>query len=181
VHIHAERLAAHLLLLFLSVKEIHEELHYSRPPAEVFALISTGAFQLDLIAHLGGRDAEVVEEANGPDGGLRLVTRQQTAVDLPGFAQKIIPAHTTVTQTYEWGAAAEDGTRRGRWSAEAKGAPVSIGGPTELGREGDGTCHLYLGQVKASVPLVGGRLEGFALENLRKDLARANEFTASRL
>lgn len=163
------------------MKEIHEELHYSRPTAEVFELISTGAFQLDLIAHLGSRDAEVVEEVRGPDGGVRLVTRQQTAVDLPGFAQKLIPAHTTVTQIYEWSAAGADGTRRGRWSAEAKGAPVSIGGPTELRGEDEGCCHLYLGQVKASVPLVGGRLEGFALENLRKDLARANEFTASRL
>lgn len=163
------------------MKEIHEELHYSRSTAEVFELISTGAFQLDLIAHLGGRDAEVVEEVRSPEGGVRLVTRQQTAVDLPGFAQKLIPAHTTVTQVYEWSPAGTDGTRRGRWSAEAKGAPVSIGGPTELRGEDEGCCHLYLGQVKASVPLVGGRLEGFALENLRKDLARANEFTASRL
>lgn len=163
------------------MKEIHEELSYSRPPAEVFQLISTGAFQLDLIAHLGGRDAEVVEETRGQDGSVRLVTRQQTAVDLPGFAQKLIPAHTTVTQSYEWGPAGDDGNRSGRWSAEAKGAPVTIGGPTELRPQGGGSCHLYLGQVKASVPLVGGRLEAFALENLRKDLLRASEFTASRL
>ena len=163
------------------MKEIHEELNYSRPPADVFDLIATGAFQLDLIAHLGGRDAEIVEETRKPDGSVRLVTRQQTAVDLPGFAQKLIPAHTSVLQVYDWGVAESDGTRRGRWSAEAKGAPVAIGGPTELRPEGSGTCHLYLGQVKASVPLVGGRLEGFALENLRRDLTRAAEFTALRL
>lgn len=163
------------------MKEIHEELNYSHPPGDVFELISAGAFQLDLIAHLGGRDGELVEEARREDGSVRLVTRQQTAVELPGFAQKLIPAHTTVTQVYDWEAPGADGTRRGRWSAEAKGAPVAIGGPTELRAEGAGSCHLYLGQVKASVPLVGGRLEGFALDNLRRDLAAAAAYTAARL
>ena len=163
------------------MKEIHEELTYSRPPQEVFELIATGAFQLDLIAHLGGRDAEVVEEVRKDDGAVRVVTRQQTAVDLPGFAQKIIPAHTSVTQVYEWEPPGADGARRGRWSAEAKGAPVAIGGPTELRAAPAGSCHVYLGQVKASVPLVGGRLEAFALENLRRDLAAAAQFTESRL
>lgn len=163
------------------MKEIHEELTYSRPPADVFALISTGAFQLDLIAHLGGHDAEVVEETRREDGSVRLVTRQQTAVDLPGFAQKIIPAHTAVTQVYDWSPAGNDGTRKGTWSAEAKGAPVAIGGPTELRCAGAGACHVYRGQVKASVPLVGGRLEAFALENLRRDLASSAEFTQKRL
>lgn len=165
------------------MKEIHEELNYSRPPEDVFALISAGAFQLDLIAHLGGRDAQVVEELHNSDGSIRLVTSQQTAVDLPGFAQKIIPAHTTVTQVYEWDPVDDEGTRRGRWSAEAKGAPVAIGGPTELrgSGSGSGTTHLYLGQVKASVPLVGGRLESFALDNLRRDLAAAAIFIEKRL
>jgi hypothetical protein len=164
------------------VKDIHVELVYAKAPADVFEVISGAAFQLELISHLGGRSAEVVEEERRADGSAKLVTSQQTAVELPGFARKLIPANTTVTQTYEWGPAAADGTRTGTWSAQAKGAPVSIGGPTEL-RPGPagGTLHLYLGQVKASVPLVGGRLESFALENLRRDLRRTGEFTSARL
>ena len=163
------------------MKDIHEELTYSRPPSEVFELISTGAFQLELIAHLGGREAVVVEDSRGDDGSVRLVTRQETAVELPGFARKLIPANTTVTQVYEWEPPGSDGSRRGRWSAEAKGAPVTIGGPTELRADGTGSRHLYLGQVKASVPVVGGRLESFALDNLRRDLALTAHFTQERL
>lgn len=163
------------------MKEIHEELTYSRPPGQVFDLISTGAFQVELIAHLGGKDPEVVEETRGEDGSVRLVTRQQAAVELPGFARKLIPANTTVTQTYDWGPPAADGTRRGTWSAQAKGAPISIGGPTELRPDGAGSRHAYLGQIKASVPVVGGRLEGFALDNLRRDLGATGEYTAGRL
>lgn len=163
------------------MKDIHEELTYSRPPSEVFELIATGSFQLELITHLGGQEAEVVEETRSGDGSVRLVTRQQSAVELPGFARKLIPANTTVTQVYEWEPPAADGSRRGRWSAEAKGAPVTIGGTTELRPEGAGTCHLFLGEVKASVPVVGGRIETLALDNLRRDLALTEKFTQERL
>jgi hypothetical protein len=31
------------------------------------------------------------------------------------------------------------------------------------------------------VPLVGGKLESFALDNLRRDLSRSAQFTADRL
>jgi hypothetical protein len=163
------------------VKEINEVLSYTKSPAEVFELIGSGAFQLELIAHIGGKNPELVEETRADDGSVRLVTKQQNSVELPGFAKKLIPANTTVTQTFDWGPPAADGSRQGKWSAEAKGAPVSIGGPTELVADGTGARHVYGGQIKASVPLVGGKLEGFALDNLRKELARTSQFTATRL
>jgi len=163
------------------VKTIHEELHYDRAPRELFALISSGAFQLEIISHLGGRDAELVEATVTPDDGVKVVTRQRTGVELPGFAKKLIPASTTVTQSYIWEPAREDGSREGIWSAEIKGAPISMGGPTELRMTGSGCLHVFSGEVKASVPVVGGKLESLALDNLRRDLTRAAEFTAARL
>ena len=163
------------------MKAIHEEFHYDSAPNELFALISSGAFQLEIIAHLGGKDTELLEQTLTPDGGVKLVTRQHTGVELPGFAKRLIPASTTVTQTYVWGPAHNDGSRQGMWSAEIKGAPVSMGGPTELRASGSGSVHVYKGEVKASVPVVGGKLESFALDSLHRDLTRAAEFTASRL
>lgn len=163
------------------MKPINEELRYEHAPQAVFALISTGGFQLELIAHLGGKDAELLEESVGTDGAVKVVTRQRTAVELPGFAKKLIPANTIVTQTYEWGPAGDGGTRQGVWSADVKGAPVAMGGPTELQAAGSGSVHSFHGEVKASVPLVGGKLESFALDNLRRELTRTAEFTAARL
>ena len=154
------------------VKTIHEELHYDRAPKELFALISSGAFQLEIIFYLGGKDAELVEQTVTPEGGVKVVTRQRTGIELPGFAKKLIPASTSVTQTYVWKPAREDGSREGIWSAEIKGAPVSMGGPTELRSTGSGSIHVFGGEVKASVPLVGGKLESFALDSLRHDLTR---------
>lgn len=163
------------------MKPIREVLHYDRPPTEVFELISTGAFQMEVIAHLGGLRPETVEETRRPDGSVRLVTRQQAAVELPGFAKKLIPANTTVTQTYDWGPPGADGTRTGTWSADIKGAPVSMGGPTELRPAGRGCTHTFGGEVKAQVPLVGGRIESFALDNLARDLDLTAEYTNRRL
>ena len=163
------------------MKTIHEEFHYGRAPRELFALISSGPFQLEIISHLGGKDAELVEQTVTPEGGVKVVTRQRTGVELPGFAKKLIPAVTTVTYTYDWQLARGDGSRQGVWLAEIKGAPLSMGGPTELLGDGSGSVHIFKGEVKASVPFVGGKLESFALDNLHRELTRAAEFTADRL
>lgn len=163
------------------MKAINEEFSYERTPEELFDLIGDGAFQLELIAHLGGHDAELVEQSSSPAGGAKLVTRQRAGVELPGFAKKLIPASTTVTQTYEWDPARDDGSRRGTWRAEIHGAPVTMGGRTEISPMPSGCTHSFTGEVKASVPLVGGKLESFALDNLRRDLARAARFTSGRL
>lgn len=163
------------------MKRVHEEFEYTSRPDDLFALITDGDFQLELIGHLGGHDAELVERTAGPDGGVTLVTRQRAGVELPGFAKKLIPASTTVTQTYAWEPAGEDGSRRGTWSADIKGAPISMGGPTELRATATGAVHVFGGEVKASVPLVGGKLESFALDNLHRDLGRAAALTAERL
>jgi hypothetical protein len=163
------------------VKTIHEEFEYEQGPQALFAVIGDGDFQLELIAHLGGHDAELVERTVDPAGSVTLVTRQRTGVELPGFAKKLIPASTTVTQSYVWQPAGEDGSRHGTWSADIKGAPVSMGGPTELRATPSGSVHVFGGQVKASVPLVGGKLESFALDNQHRDHTRAATFTAGRL
>ena len=163
------------------MRTIHEEFHYDRAPRELFALISSGEFQLEIISHLGGKDAELVEETVTPEGGVKVVTRQHTGVELPGFAKKLIPAITIVTNTYIWQPARSDGSREGTWLAEVKGVPVSMGGPTSLRAAGSGSAHVFNGEVRASVPIVGGKLESFALDNLHRELTRAAQFTAGRL
>ena len=163
------------------MKTIHEEFHYDRAPEELFAQISRGSFQLEIIHHLGGKDAELVEQTVFSDGGVKVVTRQRTGVELPGFARKLIPAITTVTNTYVWQPARRDGSRSGTWLAEIKGAPLSMGGPTELRAAGSGSVHIFNGEVKASVLVVGGKLESLALDRLHRELTRAAAFTADRL
>jgi len=163
------------------VKTIDEAFEYDREPAEVFDLIAVAGFQLKLIAHLGGKDAELIERTTTPEGNVRLVTRQRAGVELPGFAKRLIPANTTVTLTYLWESTNDDDSRQGMWSTDIKGAPVSIGRPIALRRVGSGSVHAFGGEVRASVPLVGGKLESFALDNLRRDLALAAKFTADRL
>jgi Protein of unknown function (DUF2505) len=163
------------------VREVDEEFHYDAAVEAVFALIASGAFQAELTEHLGGRNVTVVEETATP-ASTKIVVSQQIAVELPGFAKKFVPANANVTQAHEWGPPDAGGNRTGSWSAVTKGAPVSIGGPTELiATPEGGTVHRYSGQIKASVPLVGGKLESFAFDNLHKDLAISHDYIAARL
>src|SRR5581483_10376216 len=127
VHVHAERHTPTLARPSpreAPMKDVRQEFRYDHPVEAVYALISNGSFQLELIAHLGGRAAEIVSDEPAGEGK-RLVTRQTTAVELPGFAKKIIPANSSVTQTYEWSAPDAAGSRSGKWSAEIKAAPIS--------------------------------------------------------
>ena len=56
-----------------------------------------------------------------------------------------------------------------------------MGGPTELRATESGAVHVFEGEVRASVPLVGGKVESFALDNFHRELARTAQFTAERL
>ena len=163
------------------MRKVDEEFHYDAPVDAVYALIASGAFQAELTEHLGGKKVTIVEETSTPTS-TRIVVSQQIAVELPGFAKKLVPANATVTQTHEWAPPDSAGNRRGSWSAATKGAPVSIGGPTDLVATPEGgTIHRYGGEIKASVPLVGGKLEAFAYDNLHKDLAISHDYIAATL
>ena len=75
------------------MKTIDEAFEYDHQPTDVFDLIADAAFQLELIMHLGGKDAELVEPTTTSEGNLRLVNAcQKTGVELPGFAKRLIPA-----------------------------------------------------------------------------------------
>ena len=53
------------------MKTIDEAFEYDHQPTDVFDLIADAAFQLDLIMHLGGKDAELVERTTTSEGKCR--------------------------------------------------------------------------------------------------------------
>lgn len=93
----------------------------------------------------------------------------------PGWSFQVSPVgsspDTAVTHTYEWGPPRADGAIVGTWSTEIRGASLATGGTSAIRPEGDGAVHLYNGRNKASVPVMGGRLEVLALDNLRRGQA----------
>ncbi|HVA60118.1 MAG TPA: DUF2505 domain-containing protein [Mycobacteriales bacterium] len=152
--------------------------HYETDPQRVFSALTDEAFLRAKFGELGARDVDVLECGPSPSGsGFRVVTRRTVSVDVPGFAKRLLSPSNAVTQTDVWGQAG-DGVRTGHWSVEVAGVPSTMGGTMSLEASGAGSDYRLDGEVKVSVPLLGGKLEGFAVGNAERDIARECEFLA---
>jgi hypothetical protein len=88
------------------------------------------------------------------------VTRRDLpADDLPDFVRSVVGSTLSITETYEWGAPGADGSRSGTLTVEVAGAPVALRSTISLVATGGGSQILIAGDLKASIPLFGGKVE----------------------
>jgi hypothetical protein len=153
---------------------------YAADVETVYALISDPTYIERKYVDLGGRDV-AVDRSEGDDGGCEVVTKRTVAVDLPGFAKKVLTPSQTTIQTEVWSAAAADGSRRCTYDVDVQGAPGSISGAHTLTATAAGSHHLIDIDIKVSVPLIGGRLEKLAAETGRGDIDRQFAHTDTEL
>jgi hypothetical protein len=124
----------------------------------------------------GDRDLEILDcGADGDD--LVIHTRRTVDVEgLPGFATKVIKPTNTMEQVDCWDAPDADGARNGTFTIDVKGAPIKVTGTMRIEPTADGgTRHTVNGKFDVKVPLVGGKIagwaEGPAQERLEAELA----------
>lgn len=96
-----------------------------------------------------------------------LVVSRKLPDGIPGFLQKFLPADGRVTQTDTW-SAASGGVRAGTWKADTPGSPVKVGGTMRLEPAGSGCTYVIEGEIKASIPLIGGKAEDVAVGMTKK-------------
>ena len=152
--------------------------HFDADVETVFALMSDPDFCTRKYADAGASDIQI--DSDQGDNGPKLVSRRKLTVDLPGFAKKVMQPTNTVVQTDEW-SAADGGTRTCRYTVEVQGVPSRIDGTVTLTPDGGGTRQDVQAEVKVSIPLLGGKLEKFAVDNGVKALDHEAEFTAAEL
>lgn len=150
---------------------------YTAPAAEVFAMLTDPEFLAAKVTELSHGPGEVVE-CVAAGAGWRIVTRRTVDVEVPGFAARFLPSTNTVLQTDEWGGE-HDGVREGVWRVEARGVPVEMSGTMRLAPTPTGCVEEIRGRIKASVPLVGGRLEHLVGDGVDDQLVREHEFAVA--
>ena len=153
--------------------------HFDAAVETVFALMSDPEFLVRKYAAAGATDIQVDSDHRGD--GPTVVSRRKMTVDLPGFAKRVMQPTNTVVQTDEWQPAGDGGTRVCRYTVEVQGVPSRIDGTVTLTGDGQGTRQDVEAEVKVSIPLVGGKLEKFAVESGQKALADEAAFTAAEL
>lgn len=160
----------------MDLKETHT---FTAPLADVFALQTDAAFLVTKLSAIGNEDVTVTESAATPDGGHRVVVKMTVSADLPGFAAKVLPSRTPITQTYLWGPPSE-GRRSGTWKTESA-TPVTATGTMSLESVGEQTKETIAGTVKCAIPLLGGKIADFVGNSARKTIAEDRAFTDAHL
>lgn len=128
------------------------ELIYDAPLEDVRAMLADPAYWDRVAAATGALSSRTVVSE---DGGSTVVTtdEQQQVAGVPSFAKKFVGESTRAIKTFAWTGTTAD------FKVETPGKPTSMSGTARLSAAGNGTALAYDLQVKASVPLVGGKLE----------------------
>ncbi len=137
---------------------ITEKIDYPAGPEAVFAMLTSEAFQERKCAEAGAlsHDVDITQTA----GGARIVTNRDLPTDgLPDFAKSMVGNRLAITETYVWAAAGGEGSRPGTLTVEVAGAPVALHATVRMAPGGSGTTIVIDGDLKAAIPLFGGKVE----------------------
>ena len=134
------------------------EINYPAEPAAVFAMLTDKTFQDRKLGRTGALswDVQIREEA----GGAVVTSRRALPTDqIPDAFRSLVGAQITITQTETWGPAGPDGARTGTLVVEVAGAPIRMNATLSLSPSGVGTVERVDGELKARIPLLGGKIE----------------------
>lgn len=152
--------------------DLQTEYEFDADPDAVYAMLTDPEF-----VRRKSEDAGHSEISVDIDGG-RIVCRRNVAVDVPGALKKLLSPTNTVTQTDEWEDPV-DGVRHGTWKVEIKGVPLSLSGAMELAAaDGGGSIEVITGRIKASIPLLGGKLEKLGYSNFVAQTTQERDFSS---
>ena len=136
------------------------EQKYSAPLDKVFALLTDPKWLEARSAALGELSASV--KAKKAAGGVTLTMKRRVKRELPGLMAKVMSSESDLVFTEVWAAEAA-GVRQGKLDMDAVGQPVRMSASFELAPAGKGCIYRITHKCKASVPLIGGAVEKFAL------------------
>jgi hypothetical protein len=135
------------------------DMHYPADPASVFAMLTDQEFQERKVGQIskGAWDVRVQREG---ESAVIVSHRTLPPEVIPDAFRSMVSTTVTITQTEKWGPAAPDGRRNGSIDVELSGVPVRLTGTLVLAPTPDGGCTERVdGELKAKIPLFGGKVE----------------------
>lgn len=137
--------------------DLYSELRFDADPAAVFAMLTDEAYieKKTMAANAIRYTASVRRDGDRVTIDLLRVMPP----DVPDFVRRFVGETIDIKQRDTWGQAAVDGSREGSLALEMSGAPVRATGTMTLVRNGAATVLTIKGLLKASIPLVGGKIE----------------------
>lgn len=137
--------------------DLYSELRFDADPAAVFAMLTDEAYIEKKTMAANAIRHTVTVRRDGDRATIDLL--RVMPPDVPDFVRRFVGDTIDIKQRDTWGPAAADGSREGGIELEMSGAPVRATGTMTLVPNGGSTVLTIKGLLKASVPLVGGKIE----------------------
>lgn len=138
-------------------KKIKKTDHYDASPEAMMAMLKDSGYVAAKYESLGDISTDIVEHSS-TDSGMVLKVDRKTPSDLPDFAKKVLGDTNHIVQTETWMADGDGYVCD--LSIESPGKPLTIKSRSAIVPSGDGSDWNVNMEIKASIPLVGGKLEG---------------------
>jgi uncharacterized protein YndB with AHSA1/START domain len=139
--------------------QLNAEIRYDAPPAVVFDMLTDQAFQERKLAQTGALTYSASVVVSGDGGAVVASSRALPTDRVPDAFRTLVGDRLTVEQTETWEPPRPDGSRRGTLAVSVAGAPVKMSATLSLTPSPAGSVEVVSGDLKARVPLVGGRIE----------------------
>lgn len=146
---------------------------YDAQPAAVRAMLLDDDFIVLRATRTGATSVEF-EVIDEPGGGTTLVVTRTMPANVPSYAKSFVGETLTITERQEWAPPGDDGTGAAVATAELS-APLAFTGTMSITSDGSVTTVRTLGDYKASVPFVGGKVEEMAKEQTIRYLTKEQE------
>ena len=150
-----------------------ETLEIDHPIHAVKRAYGKREFFIKRYAELGYSNLQLRDDGGDGERDYRIAFRADQKVDLPAFAARILGETQQLEQEEHWNLAA--GT--GRIVTRPRSAPLSISADVRMVEAGGATRLEMSWEVKAKVPLIGGKIESLAAEEIRARMPRDAELS----
>ena len=158
--------------------KVSARLDYPATPHEVFAMLADEIFQNRKCIATGALSHTVSISAKG-ERTVIVSSRDLPTTNFPSFVQSLVGATLAITETQDWGPADAGGARQGVITVDIAGAPIDLDGTLSLTQNGHGSVQTVQGDLRARIPLIGGKIEQAAAPaimsaiNVERDLGQA--------
>ena len=137
----------------MSAMKFNHEIRYSAAADDVYAMLGEQAFR-EQVCEATGTLQHTVQITPSEEGMNVLIDQTLPADGIPAFATKIVGDKIQVVQKETW-----TSPTRAALEVTIPGKPGHLRGTITLAESGGTTVETVSGDIKVSIPLVGGKLE----------------------
>jgi uncharacterized protein DUF2505 len=150
---------------------------YPHPADEVYATMVDPDYLRARLRRIGGPSADLLAHSADVQGARYQLRHGLDGKDLPTVVRSVLPGELTIERSERW-TRQDSGRYVGDVDVTIAGAPGSASGAMRLRDLPDGGSELNVrADVRVSVPLIGGKIEGVVGEQVQRLLAAESAFT----